>query len=306
VTKLSVHFVGTGAGAPTLQRGAPAILIRREGEGFLFDCGEATQLALRKQGLGFRGLKAVFVSHMHGDHVLGLPGLIMSLSLNANPSEIQVFGPVGIDGFLKQVFEKTCFEPKFTVRTTEIESTLKPLAIYSSKDYSILAVSADHTVPSLCYALIENPRPGEFNIEKAVSLGVPKGPLWGKLQRGEKVSVNDKTVFPEDVLGKPRKGRRIVYSGDTRPCDKILEMGVGADLFIHESTMPDDNIEEAWVGGHSTVTQALRILEKSGCTRGVLTNFGQKIVKEDLERILQGFPSVSFAFDGLTLDIPLP
>jgi ribonuclease Z len=306
VAKLTVHFVGTGAGAPTLQRGAPAILIKREGEGFLFDCGEATQLALRKQGLGFRGLKAVFITHMHGDHVLGLPGLIMSLSLNANPDEIRVFGPVGLDEFLKQVFEKTGFEPKFPLLTTEVESTLKPVSIFSSNDYSVLAVSADHTVPSLCYALIENPRPGEFIVERAVSLGVPKGPLWGKLQRGESVHISDKTILPKDVLGMPRRGRKIVYSGDTRPCNEVLEMGRGADLFIHESTMPDNGIEEAWMGGHSTVTQALRILQKAGCIRGVLTNFGQKINKEDLEHIIEGFSGISSAFDGLTLEIPLP
>jgi ribonuclease Z len=304
LTKLTLHFIGTGAGAPTHERGAPSLMLIREGERFVFDCGEGTQIAIRKFGLGFRGLKAVFVTHLHGDHVLGIPGLVMTLNLNSHQESLAVFGPKGIKNFLESVFDSTFFEPKFELRVVEIEPTTEPLEVYTGNRFSILTVKAEHTVPSVAYALVEHERPGEFMVERALELGVPKGPLWAKLQRGQSVQVNGKTIHPSQVLGPPRRGRKIVYSGDTRPCEQVLKMGYGADVFVHEATMPDDSMEEAVAGGHSTISEAIRVLKLSGCKVGVLTNFGQKVRKEDL-KIVEEFGFLA-AFDGLSLDVPLP
>lgn len=305
MTKLTVHFIGTGSGAPSLTRGSPSILVRREGVGLLFDCGEATQLAMKRQKVRLRGLEAVFVTHMHGDHVLGLPGLIMTINLNTNIERLRVYGPKGIAGFLGCVFGSTFFEPKLRLEVTEIEPTATPVAVHRGEGFSVYAVSSKHVVPSLAYALVEDSRPGKFDVQKALELGVPRGRLWGELQRGRSVEVNGRVVEPKEVLGPARRGRRVVYSGDTRPCDSVLELGRGADVFIHEATFADDRLEEAVVGGHSTISEAIEIIRRSGCGLGVLTNLGQTVTQEDLEKLVLD-RNIVVASDGLTLEVPLP
>lgn len=300
-----ISFIGTGAGAPSPDRGAPAIFLRRGGEAFLFDCGEGTQIGLKRMRLGFSGLENIFVTHMHGDHVLGVPGLIMSLSLNASPEKVVVHGPQGIRRLVEETFKRTWFEPKFNVEFDELSPTSQPTQVLAGEGYKIVSVAADHGMPSLAYGLIEDYRPGVFDVEACGRLGVPKGPLWGKLQRGEAVYVNGRRILPEQVMGPKRKGRTVVYSGDTRPCERVLDLAKGADVFMHEATMPDDCLEEAIEGGHSTVTQALRLLERSGCKQGVLTNFGQKVRIRDLEQILNGFPFALAARDGLRIPVRL-
>ncbi|MEM3670858.1 MAG: ribonuclease Z [Thermoprotei archaeon] len=303
---LSIAFLGTGAGAPTPRRGAPSIIVRRGSRAFMFDCGEGTQIAMKRFRTGFSRLTDVIVTHMHGDHVLGVPGLLMSLSLNASPEAITVHGPKGLGEFLDAALRTTSFRPKFDLKINEFEPPSTPSTLIDEKDFSVQIVSADHSMPSFAVALVEKSRPGVFDVEACRRLGVPKGPLWGRLQRGEKITVNGETITPEQVMGPRRRGRKIVYSGDTRPCERVLELGAGADVFIHEATMPDDSSDEAWEGGHSTLSQALQIIGKSGCSHGVLTNFGQKVRDDDLVRVLQGFPSITPARDGLVLSVPLP
>jgi ribonuclease Z len=305
LTKLSIHFIGTGSGAPSLTRGSPAIMIRREGVGLLFDCGEATQLAMRRQRLRFRKLEAIFISHMHGDHVLGLPGLIMTLNLNANPEGLAIYGPRGIGDYLECAFKATLFQPRFELKVVELEETPSPTPVHRGDDFNVYAVSSRHVVPSFAYALVEDDRPGEFNVEKALELGVPRGRLWGELQKGKSVEVDGRVVTPEQVLGPKRRGRRVVYSGDTRPCDTVLELGRGSDVFIHEATFTDDHLEEAQAGGHSTISEALDVIRKSGCKMGVITNIGQRTRPEDLEKLVLGGESIIVASDGLTLEVPL-
>ncbi len=306
MTKLSVHFIGTGSGAPSLDRGSPSIMIRREGVGVVFDCGEATQLAMRRHKARFRRLEAIFVSHMHGDHVLGLPGLLMTLNLNAKPQAISVYGPEGISHYLGCVFEATGFQPKFELKVVELSGTPTPKLIHRATGFSVYYVSSQHVVPSFAFAFVEDDRPGEFKVDRALELGVPRGPLWGELQRGRSVEVNGRIVKPEDVLGEKRRGRRVVYSGDTRPCEAVLRLGLGADVFIHEATFPDEYREEAVAGGHSTISEAVGVLEKSGCNLGVLTNIGQRTKAEDLDKVVHGVRPIIVASDGLTLDVPLP
>lgn len=305
MTKLTIHFIGTGSGAPSLARGSPSILIRREGVGLLFDCGEATQLAMRRQGVRFRGLEAVFISHMHGDHVLGLPGLIMTLNLNTNLARLKVYGPRGIAGFLRCAFESTFFQPKIEVEVGEIDRAPTPTPVYRGSGFTVYAVSSNHVVPSLAYALIEDDRPGKFDVQRALELGVPRGRLWGELQRGRSVEVGGRVVTPEQVLGPRRRGRRIVYSGDTRPCEAVVELGRDADVFIHEATFMDDHLEEAIAGGHSTISEAVDVLKRSGCRLGVLTNIGQTVTQEELGKLVFD-GNIIVASDGLTLDVPLP
>jgi len=306
LTRLTIHFIGTGSGAPSLARGSPAILVRREGVGLLFDCGEATQLAMRRSKAKFRGLEAVFISHMHGDHLLGLPGLIMTLSLNTNLKRLRVYGPTGLAHYLECVFKATAFEPKFDVSVTELLPCETPKAIHRGDGFTVLAVSSKHVIQSFAYALIEDDRPGKFNVERAIELGVPRGPLWSELQRGRSVKVGDRTIEPLQVLGEKRRGRKIVYSGDTRPCEAVLELGRGSDVFIHEATFADRDIEDALAGGHSTLGEAVDLLKRSGCRLGVLTNLGQKITKEDLEKLVLVDSNIIVASDGLTLEVPLP
>jgi ribonuclease Z len=295
--------VGTGAGAPTLKRGGPSILIHRNGERFMFDCGEATQLAVKRYRFRLKGLRAVFITHMHGDHVLGLPGLVMSLSLNSAVQELKVYGPRGLNEFMKSIFKSTNYWPNFSLEINEIDFLAAPAEIFSTDEYLVRAVSSDHVVPSFAYSFEEKPRQGRFNSEKANEIGIPRGPLWGALQRGESITFHGESVTPNQVLGPPRRGAKIVYSGDTRPCGRILELATNADLFIHEATMNDDDVEGAWAGGHSTVSQALRMIAQSHCARAVLTNFGQSVDVARLKTEFSASSEMSFAEDGVSVEV---
>jgi|YelNatPaOPRAMG01_1025707.scaffolds.fasta_scaffold00213_14 ribonuclease Z len=301
---IKVVFLGTAGSVPTSKRSLPAILVKRKGEQLLFDCGEGVQRQMVIAGASFHKDTKVFITHMHGDHVLGLPGLMQTMALHDRTKTLEVYGPPGIGKFIECVRGSVQFGLTFPI---EIHEICEAGVICETPEYTVKAVWANHVIPSLAYALVEKPRPGKFQTEKARALGVPEGPLWGQLQRGKTVKLpNGKTVKPEDVLGPPRLGRKIVYTGDTRPFEGLADFAVNADLLIHDATLGDELAERATEDGHSTPSQAAEIARKAGVKKLVLTHISARYADASvlLEQARRIFENTIVAEDFLTLDVP--
>ena len=302
---LKVTFLGTAGSVPTPKRSLPAILIQREGEQIMFDCGEGVQRQMIKAKTGFHKKMKIFITHMHGDHVLGLPGLLQTMALLDRERKLEIYGPPGIKRFLEAIKETVQFVLTFPV---EIHEIYEPSTVCREKDYIVEAVWANHVIPSLAYAFIEKPRPGKFYPEKAKALGVPEGPLWGKLQHGKEVRLpNGKIVKPGDVMGPLRPGRKIVYTGDTKPFRGLAKFAADADLLIHDATLDDEMAERAEEDGHSTPSQAAKIARKAKVKRLVLTHISARYddVSILLEQAKKFFKNTLVAEDFLKIEIPL-
>ena len=302
---LQVIFLGTAASIPTVERALPSVVVKRKNELFMFDCGEGVQRQMIKARVGFHKKMKVFVTHMHGDHVLGLPGLLQSMSLLDRTRKLEIYGPVGIKEFIKAIQRTVQFVLTYQVEICEIENEG---VVCEENEYYVQVAQTDHVIPSFAYALIEKPRPGKFNPEKADRLGIPEGPLWSKLQHGEKVKLpTGKVVTPEQVVGSPRVGRKIVYSGDTRPVKSLEKLAESADLLIHEATLDDDLTERAEEDGHSTPSQAARTAKKAKVKRLVLTHISSRYKSASplLEQAKKIFPNVDVAEDFTKIEIPL-
>jgi len=301
---LRITFLGTAASIPTPTRALSAVALKREGELFLFDCGEGAQRQMITAKIGFNRKTRIFITHMHGDHILGLPGLLQTMSLLGRDKPLQIYGPQGIAEFIDVIKRTVRFSLKFPVEVYEIEDGL----VCQEREYEIHSAWAEHSVPSLAYALIEKPRPGRFNPERAISLGVPKGPLWSRLQRGEDVKLPDgRIVKPRDVLGPPRMGRKIVYVGDTKPSRVIADFAFGANVLIHEATFADDLAERAEEDLHSTPSGAALVAKKAEVKLLILTHISArygdtKVLLEEAKKI---FPNVLVAEDFMKIDVPL-
>ncbi len=265
---LEVIFLGTAGSMPTRSRGLPSIAVRREGELTLFDCGEGTQRQITLAKLSPSKISRIFVTHLHGDHILGLPGLIQSMALLGRSRILEVYGPPGTASFLEAVRLTVPYSTGFPISVYEVSEG----SVYDHADYKVEATWVDHTVPCLAYALTEKPKPGRFNPKVAERLGIPKGPLWKKLQMGETVEIAGRTVEPSPMLGPPRPGVKIAYSGDTRPCHTLKKIAEGSDLLIHDSTFEDSRRDKADEYGHSTAKQAARIAKEVKASKLALTH----------------------------------
>jgi len=302
---LHVVFLGTAASVPTVARALPSVVVKRKNEVLMFDCGEGVQRQMIRASVGFHRKMKVFVSHMHGDHVLGLPGLLQTMSLLDRQQKLEIYGPVGIKAFVDAIRDTVQFVLTFPIEIHEIKDEG---VVCEEKEYEVKAAPTDHVVPSLAYALIEKPRPGRFNPKKAEALGVPEGPLWSRLQRGEKVKTpTGRVVKPEQVMGPTRPGRKIVYSGDTRPIERLLRLAEGADLLIHEATFDDELFDKALEDGHSTPSQAAETANKARAKRLILTHLSSryKNAQSLLEQAKKIFSHVDVAEDFMEIEVPL-
>jgi len=244
----------------------------REGEQLLFDCGEGTQRQMIKAGIGLRKRLKIFITHMHADHVLGLAGILMTLSLTGRQDPLEIYGPPGLELFMECLKKLFNFSPTFDLVIHEVSNG----TIYHGRGFRIEAFEVKHTTKSYGYALIEDPRPGKFNPKKAEELGVPRGPLWKALQEGKPVVINGRVIKPEDVMGSPRKGLKIVYTGDTAPTQTIVKISKDADLLIHEATF-DDSLEDlANEELHSTASQAAKTALEAGVKKLILTHISPR------------------------------
>ena len=303
---MRVIFLGTVGSVPTPVRGLPAVLVKRQNEQLMFDCGEGVQRQMMKVKAGFHRKMKIFISHMHGDHVLGLPGLLQTMALMDRQKKLEIYGPEGIKQFLECVRESLQFGLTFPV---EIQEVCGAGVICEEKAYTVEAARSNHVVSGLAYAFVEKPRPGKFYPEKARALGVPEGELWSKLQRGDEVKLsNGRVVSPEEVMGSPRKGRKIVYTGDTRPFKGFAKFAAGADLVIHEATFDDALSEKAEVDGHSTPSQAGQQAKKAKAKKLVLTHISARYADPGLllEQARKVFKNTLVAEDFMELELPLP
>ncbi|WP_319508121.1 ribonuclease Z [uncultured Methanolobus sp.] len=300
---LRVTFLGTGGSLPTPERNPSAIMVNREGELMLFDCGEGTQQQMMRAKTGMKALSSIFITHFHADHILGIPGLIQTMSFHGRTEPLKIYGPHWVHEFAKILSALGYYKLRFEIDAID----LNPGDIIKRDDYSIMALKTEHSIPSLGYALIENERIGKFNRQKAIDLGVQPGPLFSKLHRGESVELDGKVIHSKDVVGEGRPGRKIVYTGDTRPCKAILEASRDADLLIHDSTLASDQQEWAIESMHSTAQEAAALAKEAKVLKLVLTHISSRY-SDDASQLFEEakdiFENVVVAEDMMELDIP--
>lgn len=301
---MKIFLLGTGGAIPTLRRSLPAVALQREGDIFLFDCGEGTQVQIVRADLSPGRLHAIFLTHLHGDHVTGLPGLLMTIMHQGREKPLLIFGPRGTREYV-QLFRKCLgFNPQYELEIREIGEG----GFFSAPGYCMEAMALDHKPLTLAYSLIEEQRPGRFFPEKARELGVREGPQFGRLQRGEMIALEDGSVVsPKMVMGPPRRGRKFVYVTDTRPCPQVIKFAQGADLLIHEGMFAANMEEEAWKKGHSTAAQAAAIARDAKVERLVLTHVSSRYGRGDelLEEARQVFSKTVVGKDLMELEIPV-
>jgi ribonuclease Z len=303
---LSIRFLGTSASRPTVERGVSAIAIVREGETLLVDCGEGTQRQMMRYGVAF-SLSDIFFSHMHVDHILGVVGLMRTMALQGREDALRLWGPAGSTKTLRRAETLGADRVGFPVEYQE----LSPGDAVKRKGYSIGAFAADHMrTPALGFAIVEELRLGRFNPDRARELGIPEGPMWGRLHRGTSVTLDDgRVVDASQLVGPTRPGRKVVVTGDTRPCDATVEASTSADLLIHEATFADEDAARAVETGHSTAREAAQIATRAGVRRLVLTHLSARYSRDpsDLEReAREVFPATQIARDGTEIDVAFP
>jgi ribonuclease Z len=278
---LDLVFLGTSGSVPTAQRAPSALLVRRGGERLLFDCGEGTQRQLLRSTVGLVELREIFVSHFHADHYLGLPGMLKTFALRGRDLPLTVYGPPGLKELfatLRRVFGRLTYALELV--------ELRPGDVLERGDYNLVTFPVAHRVESLGFALVEHPRPGRFDVAAADALGVPSGPERGLLQSGESVQLPDGAVVtPDEVLGPPRHGRRVVLSGDTAAAPSVLEAARGAEVLVHEATFLDEERDRALETAHATALEAAELAREAEVGLLALTHlsnryFGPEVVRE--------------------------
>lgn len=305
---LRVTFLGTGGSMPTTERAPSAVSLHRDGEAVLFDCGEGTQRQMMRYGTGF-GHAHLLVTHLHGDHVLGIPGLVQTLGFNERTAPLAIHGPPGTAADLDELVHATGHEPEFPV---EIRTARPGEVVVDGDGYDIRAFRTDHRTTSVGYAFVEDDRPGRFDRQKAEEdLEIPPGPAYGRLHAGETVELDDgRVIEPDQVVGPPRPGRRVVYTGDTRPTEATVDAATGADLLVHDGTFAESEAERARHTGHSTASEAAEVATRADAGQLALTHVSSRYAgdPEPLVREARAaFDGEAFvAADGESREIPFP
>lgn len=278
---MQIIFIGTGGSWPSKERNVSAVAVRVNRDIVLFDCGEGTQRQFMHAGISFMRISRIFISHYHGDHFLGMPGLIQTMCFNNRKNPLEIYGPRGTSEIIENLLRLGYFEPSFKIKTGDLDNN----DILEYEDYCVKVKCAEHTVPTLAYALEEQHKPGRFNIKKAEQLGIPPGPLYRQLQQGKSITFKGRKITSDMVLGKPRKGRKIVYANDTRPCKNITELAKNCDALIHDATVHSELEKKANDYGHSSARQAAETAKTAKAKLLFLIHFSPRYKNTDvLER----------------------
>jgi ribonuclease Z len=300
---LSITLLGTGAACPSVERNVAALALSREGETILFDCGEGTQRQMMRYGTSF-AFREIFFTHYHADHMLGVTGLMRTMGLQDRTAGVTLYGPRGAARLLGAAIELGIERNRFPIEIVELQAGDR----IRRDEYDIVIFPTDHRPDTVGYAVVEHIRLGRFNPDRARELGVPEGPLWGRLHRGEVVELPDgRRVGPAEMVGEPRRGRTVVYTGDTRPSLTVVEAARGADLLVHDSTFGEEERARAVETGHSTAAQAAEVAREAGARRLVLTHISPRYTRDAPELLAEAkavFPDSIVARDGLTIEVP--
>ena len=300
---LIIRFLGTSAACPTVDRAVSALAIHREGETLLFDCGEGTQRQMMRYGVSF-SFSHLFFTHTHSDHILGLTGLLRTLQLQGRTEPMHLWGPKGSSKTLRQCISLGGERLTFPVEMTELSDGQS----VARDDYHVSSFPVEHRGTSAVgYALVEHDRLGRFSPETARELGIPEGPLWGLIHKGQTVTLPDgRVIEPQLLVGAARRGRKVVLTGDTRPCAATIAAAYDADLLIHEATFADDEAARALETGHSTAREAAEVARAAAVRRLVLTHISARYTREAPELEAQArevFQRTQIARDGFEVNV---
>ncbi|XID92711.1 ribonuclease Z [Paenibacillaceae bacterium WGS1546] len=305
---MELWFMGTGAGMPIKERNVTSAALRlsgRKGACWLFDCGEGTQHRMLRSPLSPNRMEKLFVTHLHGDHVFGIPGLLSSRSSLGATEPLQIFGPAGLREWIENSLRMTGTHLDYPLEIREIGEG----PVYEDEAYAVEAAALDHRIECYGYRVSEKPRAGTLKAELLAEMGVPPGPVYGRLKSGRDVALEDgRTIRAADVLGDPVPGRVVVVLGDTRPTAAAVRLAAGADLLVHEATFGADLAEKAELYGHSTAVQAAEIAKAAGVGRLLLTHFSSRYKPDDLQALEEQartvFPRTEAAVELVPYAVP--
>lgn len=307
---MEITFLGTSSGVPTRSRNVSSVALRlpQRAEVWLFDCGEGTQHQLLRSDIKTSQLRRIFVTHMHGDHIFGLMGLLASCGLAGSAQKVDIFGPPGLDEYLQ-----ACAKYTYSSLPNRIQvSTVQPGVVYEEAEFTVSCCRLKHRVPAFGYRIVEKDRPGKFNVDKAVALGIPPGPIYGRLKRGGTVTLPDgRKIRGTQVCGETEPGRKFVYCTDTIFCEEAIELAQDADVLVHEATFSHQDAQLAFERLHSTSTMAAQVALAAGVKQLIMTHFspryapGNALQLNDLLQEAQAiFPNTYLAHDFFTHEVP--
>jgi ribonuclease Z len=301
---LTLRFLGTSASRPTVERNVSSIALIREGETLMFDCGEGTQRQMMRYGISF-SLSDIFFTHMHADHILGVTGLLRTLALQGRTEAMNLYGPPGSEKMLWRAITLGSEKQHFPINVFE----LTPETPLKRHGYSVIPFTVEHGDRSaIGYHIAEETRLGRFNPDKAREMGIPEGPLWGSIHKGQPVTLADgRIVQPSELVGPTRSGRRVVITGDSAPSEGTVATATGADILVHEATFAEEEVQRAIETSHSTARGAAEVAAKAAVKRLVLTHVSARYSRDttDLEREARAvFPATVIARDGMEIEIP--
>ncbi len=307
---MEITFLGTSSGVPTRSRNVSSVALRlpQKAEVWLFDCGEGTQHQFLRSEIKSSQVRRIFITHMHGDHTFGLMGLIASGGLAGNAQPIDIYGPSGLEEYLYACSKYAYMNLGSRLKVHQVE----PGLVYEDENFKVSCLLLKHRVPAYGYRIEEKDRPGKFNLEKAKALGIPPGPIYGKLKQGQTITLEDGRIIKgTELCGAPETGRKVVYCTDTVFCDAAVELAQDADVLIHEATYAHQDAEMAFARLHSTSTMAAQVALLAGVKQLIMTHFSPRytpfgtITLDNLKQEARAiFPNTKLAYDFYTYEVP--
>jgi ribonuclease Z len=304
---MKIVVLGTSSAVPTLYRGLSSTALIREGDVFLFDCGEGTQVQLMRSGIRRSKIHSIFIGHLHGDHLYGISGLLSTMHLDNRENPLRIFGPEGLLPFLQASFRTRNMRFSYPVTVEEFPRGFRG-RVLDEDEYYVDALPLEHSIFCLGWRFQEKDRPGIFNLERAEELGIPRGPLYGRLQHGDAVTLDDgRTITPDKVLGPPRSGKSVAYCLDTQFSESTIALADGCTALIHETTFGPDGVDLAIERKHSTMEDAARVAHEAGSGCLIATHFSSRYDHREMKKIADmarpTFENITVAKDLVEVDI---